>query len=157
MAHTISNTDDVIDSRDFIARLEELRDERDAHDAKVAEDRQAETGCTGEEAEAYAASIIGGPDDGYKDEREELAKMEIFADEMSGSPDWTHGETLIAESYFTKYIEELIDDCYEMPKEMKSGNWPWRHVTIDYEAAAGEAKQDYIEADWDGNTFLIRA
>lgn len=72
------------------------------------------------------------------------------------SPDWSYGETLIREDYFTKYIEELIDDCYEIPKEMNSGEWPWRHMTIDYEAAAEEAKQDYMELNYDGVTYFIR-
>ena len=44
-----------------------------------------------------------------------------------------------------------------MPKEMDSGNWPYRHMTMNFEAAAEEAKQDYMEVDFDGNTFLIRA
>lgn len=43
-----------------------------------------------------------------------------------------------------------------MPKELNSGDWPWRHVKVDYEAAAEEAKVDYIEFDWDGVTYLIR-
>lgn len=72
------------------------------------------------------------------------------------NPDWSYGETLLHEEYFTKYIEDLIDDCYEMPKEMHSGNWPWRHMTMDYEAAADEAKQDYFEVDFDGVTYYIR-
>lgn len=51
----------------------------------------------------------------------------------------------------------VYDDCYEMPKEINSGVWPWRHMTIDYEAAAEEAKQDYMEVTLSGNTFFIRA
>jgi hypothetical protein len=44
-----------------------------------------------------------------------------------------------------------------MPKEMKSGNWPWRHMTIDYEAAAQELKADYNEVTFAGHTYLIHA
>lgn len=72
------------------------------------------------------------------------------------SPDWIHGETLIREDYFTTYIEELIADCYRLPKELTSGDWPWRHITVDYDAAADEAKADYMEADFDGVTYYIR-
>lgn len=32
-----------------------------------------------------------------------------------------------------------------------------RHMTLDYEAAAQEAKQDYMELDFDGVAYLIRA
>lgn len=121
----IDNTQDVLDSRDIIARIEEL-----------------------EGIDAAERS---------EDEISELATLATLAEEGKGSPDWHHGETLIRESYFTTYIEELIDDCYPMPKELNSGDWPWRHVTVDYDAAADEAKADYNEIDFDGVTYLIRA
>jgi hypothetical protein len=127
----ISNTDDVIDSRDVIARIEEVRDLLDLGSVTFTNDER-------------------------RDAALELAALEKLAEEASGSPDWNYGETLIRESYFTDYIEQLIDDCYEMPKELNSGEWPWRHVTVDYEAAAEEAKADYIECDFDGETYLIR-
>lgn len=62
----------------------------------------------------------------------------------------------IREGAFEKYIRDLIDECYEMPKEMQSGQWPYRHITIDYAAAAEEARQDYYEVDFDGVTYLCR-
>lgn len=62
----------------------------------------------------------------------------------------------IREDGFENYIRDLIDECYEMPKEMKSGQWPYRHITIDYEAAADEARCDYYEVDFDGVTYLCR-
>ena len=126
MSNTISNADDVIDSRDVIARIEELE-------------------------ELESGKHLD------KSELEELDKLRALASEGESSPDWPYGEQLIAESYFTQYIEELINDCYEMPKEFNSGNWPYRHMTIDYEAAANEAKIDYMEVDFDGVAFLIRA
>ena len=61
------------------------------------------------------------------------------------------------DDYFTEYIKELIDDCYEMPKEINSGRWPYNHITVDYESAAEEAKQDYLSVDYDGATFWIKA
>ena len=133
----IDNSADVLDSRDIIARIEELQSERDDFEPNE------------EEGITWA--------DDNPDEAAELAALEALAEEASGSPDWLHGETLIRESYFTDYIEELIRDCYEMPKEITSGAWPWRHVTVDYEGAAEEAKADYIEVDFDGVTYLIRA
>lgn len=62
----------------------------------------------------------------------------------------------IREDAFEDYIKDLIDECYEMPKEMESGQWPYRHITIDYAAAADEARQDYYEVDFDGVTYLCR-
>lgn len=123
MTKTISNFDDVIDSRNIIDRIDELND---------TEDRDPE-------------------------EEAELAALCKLRDQADCAPDWRHGETLIRESYFVEYIEELIHDCYDLPKEMESGLWPWRHMQIDYEAAADEAKADYVEVDFDGVAYLIRA
>jgi hypothetical protein len=126
--HEISNSDDVIDSRDVIARLEELREK-----------------------------TVGAADDFSREEMEELKILAALEEDASDSPDWRHGEALIRESYFTDYIEELINDCYELPKEMNSGEWPYRHMKIDFEAAAHDAKADYFSCDFDGITYLIRS
>ncbi len=138
MRNDISTSDNTIDSRDVIARVEELTGERDSYN---------------DEHEADDTSWAKA----FPMEAEELEELEKLAAEAEKSPDWLHGETLINEDYFTDYIEELIKDCYEMPKAMESGEWPWRHMTMDYEAAAKEAKVDYMEVSFRGVTFLIRA
>ena len=146
MANTISNQDDVIDSRDVIERIEELQSTLESyHDDQ-------ETTLSFEFALQDTANF---PDN--VEEFEELRHLLALQSEAESSPDWIHGECLIREDHFTDYIEQLIDDCCELPEEFKSGEWPWRHMTIDFEAAANEAKADYIEADFDGVTYLIRA
>jgi hypothetical protein len=131
MSNTITNEDDVIDSREIIERIEELISER------------------------------GEPEDGAEDSNwdgwDELKALQKLAEEASSSPDWNYSETLIRRSYFVDYIAELIDECYELPKELTSGQWPYRHITIDYKAAAEEAEQDYMSVDFDGVEYLIRA
>ena len=145
----IDNTEDVIDSRDVIARIDELqavvddlREEFDANPANAGVDFdnwvRNQVGCSTEEAD-------------------ELAALKALAAQCEGYGDWGHGEALIREDHFVKYIEELIDDCYTLPKELTSGQWPYRHITIDYEAAAEEAKVDYTEVDFDGQTYFLRA
>lgn len=89
-------------------------------------------------------------------EEEELEELEKLADECEGYADWNYGETLISRDNWHSYVEQLIDDCYEMPKEMKSGNWPWRHMSLDIEAAASELEQDYTSVYIFGHEFLIR-
>lgn len=129
MTPTITNAADVIDSRDIIERLEEL--------------------------EALHTSS-----NGYFKETDDLAEylaLSKLAEQCADAPDWKYGETLIRRSYWVKYIEQLIDDCYEMPKELKSGDWPWRHVKVDYKAAADEAEVDYISVYFDGVEYLIRS
>ena len=144
----ISNTDNTIDSRDVIARIEELKDIQEALSSAIREAHGVE------DIEAAKNAFVDWQD---SEEYTELEHLRALQDQAEYSPDWNHGETLINESYFTDYIEELITDCYELPKELNSGDWPWRHVKIDYEAAAEEAKTDYMEVDFDGVTFLIRA
>lgn len=143
MANAISNTDNTIDSRDVIARIEELEAER----SEIEEDPETE----------YIEACKNVKDFDESEEGQELTALKQLAEQAESSPDWTYGEQLINEDYFTQYIEELISDCYELPKECNSGGWPWRHIIIDYEAAAEEAKQDYMEVDFNGTTFLIRA
>lgn len=126
MANTITNDDDIIDSRDIIERIEELN--------------------------SYDISDLSDED------IEELRTLKALAEEAEPeSSDWIHGETLIRRSYFVEYITETIHDCYEMPKKMTSGQWPYRHMYIDYEAATREAEQDYASVDFDGVEYLIRS
>lgn len=169
---TISNTDNVIDSRDIIKQIDELTGD---FQALVDDIEAAETDEEREMAfDDLATWLIGHteivPDlealDGItfddvsdwaeSDDAHELKALLALADEADCSPDWSYGETLIHEDYFTDYIEELINDCYDLPIGFNSGGWPWRHMTLDYEAAADEAKQDYMEVNFDGATYYIR-
>lgn len=154
---TLDNTQDVMDSRDVIARIEELEEElTEAHEEGQFTSSFDDwlSNSRDNSAPIYAAFPEMGTD--IQEKIEELYKLRVLAGEAEGSADWEHGETLIRESYFTDYIEELINDCYDMPKEINSGSWPWCHMTIDYEAAAEAAKVDYMEVDFDGVTYLIR-
>lgn len=203
---TISNTDDMIDSRDVIERIEELEAERkhwvagfnmpgympdnepasfetweEARDYIVQElDRACDETDSVSDGEDYAKAarhfealteetdqgwtvgqyhwwITAADKEGLSDEdHAELMALRKLAAECEDCIDWKYGETLIHRSHFIDYIEQLIDECYEMPKEMKSGNWPWRHVKVDYKAAADEAEVDYISVDFDGEEYLIR-
>ena len=127
---TIMNDQDIIDSRDIIDRIEELKE--------LIEGEGCEDACT--------------------EYKLELAMLEDLAKQGEAeSSDWVHSETLIRRSYFVDYTEELINDCYEMPKQMHSGDWPFRHMTIDYEAAAKELEQDYSSIGFDGVEYLIRS
>ena len=115
----ITNSDDIIDSRDVIKRIDELEglDERD------------------------------------EDEQEELDKLKALQDEAEGySPDWKYGATLIRESYFTKYAEQLAEDI----GNYSSRDVKWPYTCIDWEKAADELKQDYTIVDFDGTDYYIR-
>ena len=93
-----------------------------------------------------------------EEESAELTDLVAFLHEaMQYNSDADEGEPIIAESYFVDYIKDMIDDCYALPKELTSGEWPYRHITINYEAAAEEAKADYAELTFRGRNFYIQA
>lgn len=161
-------TADVIDVRDIIARIEELEGARAAL-ADVVEECKAANDYHNSEGERDAPEALDLKEaikslnewDGL-DESKELSMLLELMEEIKGyggdeqwRGDW-YPVTLIRETYFTDYIQELIHDCYEMPKEMHSGSWPYRHMTIDYEAAADEAKGDYMTVEIDGVDYFFR-
>lgn len=161
--YSVHNNQSTIDSRDIIARIEELTATRDWLYESLEECQAAynyhdsdDTKSTPEwfELTNARAALAEWHE---SEEAEELTSLRAVAAVGEDSPDWQHGETLIRRSYFVEYISELINDCYPIPKEMTGGEWPWRHVTIDYEAAADEAESDYIAVDFDGVAYLIRA
>lgn len=126
----IDNTQDIIDSRDVIERIEELEADLEGFEDK-----------SGNE---------------YDDLSQELEALKALQEQADSSPDWIHGETLIRRSYFEQYIADLIDDCYDLNITTKN-EWPYRHLKLDIEAAAEEAEQDYTEVTFGGVEYLIRA
>jgi len=144
MSREISNSEDIIDSRDVIKRIEELESELESEHEEAVEKEETEL-----DFEGWLKFIADGAD-GY--DAEELISLRKLAEEGEDSPDWTYGETLIRESYFRTYAEELAEDIGAMPKDLK---WPCNH--IDWDAACDELKQDYMEIDFDGVTYFIRA
>jgi hypothetical protein len=115
---SFSKFSDTIDSRDIIARIDELNADREEID---------------------------------DEERAELDILESLADEASGSPDWRYGETLIRDSYFEDYAQDLARDCGMIPDDLR-----WPCTCIDWEQAARELRMGYFSVDFDGMTFWVR-
>lgn len=127
MNTTPTNTDDIINSRDVIARIEELEGE-------------IETATEENELDLVA------------DEIEELEALKALAEEGEVSRDWPHGETLIRDSYFEDYTQQLAEDCGMI---QEGANWP--NTCIDWGRAAHELQMDYASIDFDGVEYWIRA
>jgi len=150
----ISNDDNVIDSRDVIARLETLKEERDDLERAIDEARESLDDEEGDEKEAmqddYDAAVEALKDwDG--DYKKELDALDALQNDAEGyAPDWEHGATLVRESYFTEYCQELLSDIGELPRDLPD------YIVIDWDATAENLKADYTEVDYDGTTYLVR-
>ncbi len=126
----ISNTADIIDSRDVIARIEQLESDRESVE------EEGKRGRLKEWDDEYGA---------------ELAALKALADEAEGyAPDWHHGAALIRDSYFTTYAQDVADDL----GVCNGTEWPL--TCIDWDQAARELQMDYTAVDFDGVTYWIR-
>ncbi len=151
----MNNTDDIIDSRDIIARVEELRDER-ADLAQAADELQMEFDQSNAahisrlNAELAAARCALAEWD--EANAEELRTLEALQADAEGySPDWRYGATLIRYSYFKEYAQDLADDIGAINAD---ATWPCN--CIDWDEAARQLKQDYTEVEFDGVTYYVR-
>lgn len=147
MSTDISNSANVIDSRDVIARIVELEGEREA----IAEEwtNRAEYPDT-TRANPELLTLVEW-DEG--DNGQDLKALKALAEEASGSPDWAYGlMTLINDSYFEDYARELAEDIGAI-----KGDESWPLSCIDWEKAARELQYDYFSVEYDGVTFWIRS
>lgn len=132
MTYELNNTDDIIDVRDMIARVEELEDERDAFDTESGNFEDSDEGA-------------------------ELAKLEeVLADlqGMGGDEQWRgdwYPITLIRDTYFKDYAQELAEEIGAIPE---GATWPC--TCIDWDQAARELQYDYSGVEIDGITYWTR-
>lgn len=150
MTTELDNTQDVIDSRDVIARIEELQELADA----VTEAREAFDNLVdpdGPEIECAEAAIEAAREAFDEDAQQELATLKALAEEASGyAADWAYGETLIRDSYFRDYCIELCEDIGAVPKDFP------HYIEIDWDATARNIQVDYTSVDFDGVTYWVR-
>jgi hypothetical protein len=144
-----SNTDDVIDSRDVIAAIEELSELHQPGPVDI-------TGTVDGQPCAEMAQ-----DDLFA----LLAALKALAAEASDYADWEDGVTLVRDSYFEDYARELVEDCgyfvnsgqspYSASHESIDFNaWPYR--CIDWRQVATELQSDYTSVQFDGVTYWVR-
>jgi len=164
----IDNSADILDSRDIIKRLEELESEREdlqtaideareAYDEAKEEDEKAqsdEEGTTMSEHNLDQVEIT--MDEATEsladwDNADEYKNLKALAEQCEGYGDWRYGETLIRDSYFTKYAQQLADDS----GAIKDDSWPCN--CIDWEQAASELQSDYTSVEFDGTTYWMRS
>jgi len=131
---------DMIDSRDILERVEDLKDLFADHTPFR----------TDGEIEFWVDDDDGTETDLFE-EYEELEALNEFVEEAeSYSSDFHHGESVISEDYFTEYAEDMAKDIYVIEEH-------WPYTAIDWCQAAEQLKQDYCSIAYDGEMYWIRS
>lgn len=146
-----SKTDDVIDSRNIIERIEELQSDRlaleealEEAESALLEDDTEENRLIVDEARADLTAWDN------SDDAEELKILEKLAEDAHGyNLDWEHGIVLIHESHFVEYTKATIIECGYISRD--TPDW----IVIDWEETAENVKVDYTEVDFDGETYFL--
>jgi len=126
---TITKYDDTIDSRDIIARIEELE--------------TAQTDWNDDEDNTIQWNVE------FADDDDELDTLRAI-DEECNYGDWEYGTTLIRYSYFTEYVQEMLEDCGDISKDLPD------YIVIDWEATASNINYDYTSVDFGDITYYLR-
>ena len=124
----VDNCQNVLNSRDIIERIEELECSKTL--TQIFSDWTSES-------EDFA----------------ELKALKNLEEQGQNSADWKYGETLIRESYFVEYIKEMLADCGVIPSNLPF----YIENNIDWSGVAEDLKVDYMEIDFDGVTYFMRA
>ncbi len=118
----ITNTEDILDSLDIMARMD------------------------------YLDSLYSARDEITNDEISERTQLRKLHDQGADyAEDWEYGTTLIRDSYFTEYAQEVADDIGAVDIH---ATWPMGY--IDWDQAARALQQDYSGVDFDGVTYWVR-
>lgn len=146
----INYNDDILDSRDLDERLEELEELEEALKDAISEfeDLSDDEDTPNSDLLAAEDACTRAREDFGDEERAELKMLQEARDEVGS--EWSHGETLIADSYFIDYAEDMIKDIGDLPRELPG------YIAIDWEATAENIKVDYSYLELDGNKFWYR-
>lgn len=139
---------DFINVSDLCDRFEELESEREDLALALAE-------AKGKAAKAEAQRDLDAWD--ASEDGEEFAKLRALLDDLKGYGgdhqwlgDW-YPQTLIRDSHFKDYAQELAEDIGAINSDAK-----WPNNCIDWEKAANELRVDYSEQEVEGISYLYR-
>lgn len=144
-----SNSADILDSRDIIARIAELEDERDNYQPDTVDGIPEDEEVT---ALSDAARVLAWTEANEND-AEELRALLALQDEAEGyAPDWQHGACLISDHYFENYARDMAEDIHG--RAIRDASWPFD--CIDWEQAAEALQQDYTAVEYGDVTYWVR-
>ncbi len=121
---TLDLAADIIDVRDIIARVEEL-------------EPQVDTIGEGEHiAEWNILTRL-------------LYELKGYGGDEQWRGDW-YPVTLIDDAYFVDYVQDMLADCGEVPRDLP------HYIEIDWRATARNVQTDYSSVEIDGRTYWYR-
>lgn len=130
MQTDLSNSADMIDVRDIIARVEEL-EAIEGIEEKISALEQDDD----------ATELVG--------LRELLGELCGYGGDEQWRGDW-YPITLIRDSYFVEAMQELCEDIGDFPKGIPG------YYVIDWNATADNLRVDYSSVEFDGVTYWYR-
>ena len=142
------NTDDIIDVRDIIERIEELERERES----LRKEFDAMLENNGVDFDHWVCNQSRFT----REDQTELDTLMTIMEELKGcggNEQWCgdgYPMILIRESYFVDYCQELLEDCGEISRDLL------HYIAIDWEATARNIMIDYSTVEIDGVTYLYR-
>lgn len=145
----------VIDTRDILSRWEELTEELQSLETAVEEAQELFDGFDGS-SEEYAsigesvAEAEAAKTDWNEENGEELTQLGKIVDEI-GEDTCRDGSTLIADSHFKRYAQELADEIGAINSD---ASWPMN--CIDWDQAVRELQMDYSSITIDGHDWWVR-
>ena len=128
----------LLDSRELVARRDALLEEKGVADLDDDDDDSAEV-----------LDAVGKLNGFTEKQQEELTELEAVISEI-GEDYAVDGVTLIPESEFVEYAEQLCKDCGDLPQDIP------HYIVIDWDATADNIQQDYSAIDFEGKTYLYR-
>lgn len=149
MEHKISNNEDILDIRDIIEQFETLESEI------VTKFNEQSHEATDSDDDLFKAWLH---QNRHEDEQSEefsillslLEDLKGYGGDEQWRGDW-YPLTLIRDSYFEKYAQELAEDIGAIDR-----NAHWPNNCIDWERASRELEIDYTTVEFDGVTYLYR-
>ncbi len=133
MTNYIDNTQEIIDVRDIIERVEELE--------SAIQEYENEDG----DLELHDEHIS------QKDELEELrgllSELAGYGGDEQFEGDW-YPSTLIHDDYFETAMDELLEDIGDIPRDLPC----YLKITVDYDAL----QQDYSSVEIHNQTYWYR-
>jgi hypothetical protein len=133
----INNLDDTINSRDIIARIEELEGEIEQIEEAADE---ADRDLTQDEEAAI------------EELQAELDTLQALAKQGQGCSGWKDGVTLIRDTYFEEWAKEYAFEIGALERPLE-----WPATCIDWADAANELQSDFTSVEFGGETYWVRS